>query len=171
MNPAQQKFLKDEIWLLTFGGSFQRNTVYKKEVSEKDRNKFRGELRSFLETQILPNYEKKVDEDQHYNIIIKIIQNSKKSKAILNNNCLSVGTAQKLLNLVLKYYWCLGWLPEPPHFPVDSRIQKCLPFKKRQNWTSIKTLEEYQTIIDCAKGLLLKGETLATWELYNFKRN
>ncbi len=167
---AQALFLKDEIWLLTFGGSFQRNTVYKKEVSEKDRNKFRGELRSFLETEILPIYLNDVNDKVQYNSLTKIIQYSNKHKLILENDSLSIGTAQKLLNLVLKYYWCLGWLPEPPHFPVDSRIQKCIPAKSRKSWTAINSLEEYQSIIDCAKEQLKEGESLAKWELANFKK-
>lgn len=32
------------------------------------------------------------------------------------------GVAQKLLNLYLKYLWCLGEIDTPPHCPVDSRI-------------------------------------------------
>lgn len=109
-------------------------------------------------------------DSKHSAMIISIIENSKKHQSILNNACLSVGTAQKLLNLALKYYWCLGWLPEPPHFPVDSRIQESLPAESRMKWTSISKLDEYQSIIDCATEQLKEGESLARWELHNFKR-
>lgn len=170
MTQPQQDFLKDEIWLLTFGGAFQRNKVYKEGVSEKQRELYRKELRGYFEKEILPAYDKSVEHDEHCAMIEKIANDSSKHKSILSKERLSVGTAQKLLNLVLKYYWCLGWLPEPPHFPIDSRIQTCLPAKGRMSWTKITSMGEYQGIIDCARGKLKEGETLARWELQNFKR-
>ncbi|SDJ63273.1 hypothetical protein SAMN05216338_105731 [Bradyrhizobium sp. Rc2d] len=30
--------------------------------------------------------------------------------------------AQKVLNLLLKYYWCLARIPEPPYCPIDRII-------------------------------------------------
>ncbi|MCG2419360.1 hypothetical protein K8089_10025 [Aequorivita sp. F47161] len=170
MTQPQQDFLKNEIWMLTFGGAFQRNKVYAVKVSEKQREVFRKELRSYFEKEILPAYDKRVEHDAHCAMIEKIVTDSSKYESILEEGNLSVGTAQKLLNLVLKYYWCLGLLPEPPHFPIDSRIQSCLPVKNRMSWTKITSLDEYQTIIDCAKEQLKEGETLARWELANFKR-
>lgn len=171
MAAAQQIFLKTEIWMLTFGGSFQRNKVYAEKVSEKQREVFRKELRSYFEKEILPAYNKAVEHYEHCAMIEKIVTDSSKYKSVLSIEKLSVGTAQKLLNLVLKYYWCLGWVPEPSHFPVDSRIQTCLPVKNRMSWTKITSLDEYQTIIHCAKEQLKEGETLARWELANFRGN
>ena len=171
MTQPQQGFLKDEIWLLTFNGAFQRNKVYIKNTIEKQRKSFREGLRGYIEDVIHPAYQKKVNDQNHGAYIISIIDYTRSFSHLLNNGELNVGAVQKLLNLSLKYYWCLGWLPEPPHFPVDSRIQKCIPAKSRKNWTAINSLEEYRTIIDCARGLLIKSESIATWELYKFKRN
>ncbi len=171
MTLAQEVFLKDELWMLSFGGSFQRNRVYNEGVGEKEREDFRKGLRIYIEDVIHPPYKKQVGDKFHGANIISIIDYSRGFSKLLSNGELNVGTVQKILNLSLKYYWCLGWLPEPPHFPIDSRIQKCLPFKSRKYWTGINNLSEYQTIITCAKGLLKEGESLAMWELTNFKRS
>lgn len=171
MTQSQQEFIKNELWLLSFTGAFQRNNIYVKNITEPQRKSFREGLRSYIEDVIHPAYKKQVGDKPHGANIIAIIDYSRGFSKLLSNGELNVGTVQKILNLSLKYYWCLGWLPEPPHFPIDSRIQKCLPFKKRRPWTSIKTIDEYQTIINCARDLLLKGETLAIWELHNFKRS
>lgn len=170
MFQLQQDFLKTEIWLLTFGGAFQRNKVYKEGVTEKQRESFRIELRKYIESDILPTYQKTLTEEKHRAMIFAIAEHSTIYEAILINDRLSIGTSQKLLNLVLKYYWCLGWLAEPLHFPVDRQIQKSLPAKNRMSWTKITSLDEYQGVIDCARGLLKEGESLARWELDNFKR-
>ena len=167
----QDNFLRNEVWLLSFGGAFQRNTVYKPKTSEKKRLAFRLELREHIETTVLPLYKKKISDKKHSALLIDLIDFSKYHAAILKGGALTVGTAQKLLNLLLKYYWCLGWLPEPPHFPIDSRIQKCLPANQRKSWTQINSLDTYQVIIDCARQQLDKKESLAQWELVNFKRN
>lgn len=114
----QQLFLIDEIWILTFSGASQRNKIYKEDVSEKAKSQFRKELKFYLQSNVLPLYVSKINQSQHVAILISIIDISKYHKDILLNGELSIGTAQKLLNLFLKYYWCLGWVKEPPHFPI-----------------------------------------------------
>lgn len=171
MTLAQEVFLKDELWMLSFGGAFQRNKVYKDGVGEKEREDFRKGLRSYIEDVIHPAYKKQVEDKHHKAYIIAIIDYTRSFSKLLTNGELNVGTVQKILNLSLKYYWCLGLLPEPPHFPIDSQIQKCLPAKSRKSWTRINSLDEYQAIIDCTKSLLMEGESLASWELQNFKRS
>lgn len=171
MLQAQRDFLKDEIWMLSFGGAFQRNAIYNGGVGEKEREIFRKRFQSYIVDMILPAYNKQVGDQNHRANIISIINYTRSFSKILRNGELNVGTVQKILNLSLKYYWCLGWLPEPPHFPIDSRIQKCIPNKHRKSWTRINNLDEYQAIIDCARGLLRGGESLASWELANFRRN
>ena len=40
-----------------------------------------------------------------------------------NGISFKIGHSQKLLNLMLKYYWCLEWLKyTPPHCPIDRMI-------------------------------------------------
>lgn len=170
MTQPQQYFLKDEIWMLTFAGAFQRNKVYKDNVKETPRNTFRKELQEFIEREILPIYKEEIDDEHPYEMIGRVIDFSRKYESVLSNGQLNVGTTQKLLNLALKYYWCLGWMPEPPHFPIDGSIQTRLPVEYRKNWTKIKELSEYKAIIECARTVLEEGETLAGWELENFRK-
>ncbi|MBN3196976.1 hypothetical protein [Pectobacterium versatile] len=59
------------------------------------------------------------------------------------------GVAQKLLNLLLKYLWCLGNIPEPPYCPVDRIILEKTSFRGKVNWTIITRTSEYQRAI-CA---------------------
>lgn len=167
----KEDFLKGEIWLLSFGAAFQRNSIYKPHVSDKDKKAFRKELRTYISNNILPLYKKTVDDKYHNACLVSIVDNSKYHKAILQHGQINIGTAQKLLNLVLKYYWCLGWIEEPPHFPVDRIIQKSLPAKSRRTWTKIYSIEDYMTVIDAARNQLKNGETLAQWELKNYSRN
>lgn len=167
---AQQSFIINEVWILTFGGATQRNKIYKEGDSDIDKTAFRKELKYYIQSVILSRYANFVDEAQHIETLNSIIDVSKDHKDILVNGKLSIGTAQKLLNLSLKYYWCLGWIKEPPHFPIDRIIQLKLPKIVRKNWTEIDALEDYLSIIEAAKKELGKGETLAQWELKNFDR-
>jgi len=49
MNNLQKTFIDNEIWILTFGGGFQRSNVYKKDVSDQERKK----LRDYIKTNII----------------------------------------------------------------------------------------------------------------------
>ena len=117
-------------------------------------------MKNYIQNTILPKYENKVDENkvdekQHKKNLKSIIEKSKEYNSILNGGQLSIGTVQKLLNLSLKYYWCLGHIPEPPHFPIDRIIQKKLPSDSRKNWTEM-SFEDYSSIIESAKNNLEK---------------
>jgi len=167
---AKNEFLKNEIWLLAFGGAFQRSNIYKPNTTELERKHFRIKLRGFIEDTILERYNKKVDESDLLEAISSISGFTQNFKDELKQP-LKIGVSQKLLNLVLKYYWCLGWIAEPPHFPVDRIIQKELPLHKRMNWTTLDSIEDYMSIVAEARNQLQKDETPATWELRNFRRN
>jgi|SRR5690554_403525 len=168
----QQTFINKEIWILTFGGAFQRANIYASNVSEKQRNVFRAALSKYVEEIVFPQYKKAVNEESHINNIKKIISFSKGYESrVLSNNQLKFGVAQKILNLYLKYQWCLGNIQPPPHFPIDRIIQQKLKFKPIINWTSMKSEEEYKSIIECArKDAEEKGVSLAEWELEEFTR-
>ena len=128
-------------------------------------------MKDYIQNTILPLYENKVNEKKHIKNLKSIIENSKKYSSILKDDKLSIGTVQKLLNLLLKYFWCLGLIPEPPHFPIDRIIQKRLPRVSRKNWTELLSEKDYSSIINAAKDYLEDGETLAQWELEKYQRN
>ena len=92
---------------------------------------------------------------------------------ILNNGKLNIGVSQKLLNLVLKYYWCLGEIATPPHCPIDRIIQeKGLKSKSIVNWTSMSDIDVYLNLIHKIKQVAdKKGQSIAEWELEVFTRS
>ena len=166
----QQEFLIEEIWILSFGGAFQRSGIYSN-ATEAQRNTFRKKLRTYIEDNLLPQYKNSVSEEQHIANLLNIIKFSTNFKDILSNGKLNLGISQKLLNLVLKYLWCLGEIATPPHFPIDRIIQQKINNKPLVNWTGLAQIEEYLKIIRLAEVLAKKQNmSLAQWELENFSR-
>lgn len=152
-------------------GAFQRANVYKKSIPEIEKVYFKRMLKGYLDNLIQTSYLKPVTETEHLENIKGVIRFTKCSKNILTNQQLNFGVAQKLLNLYLKYHWCLNLIPTPPHFPVDSIIQKQLGLKVVA-WTKMQHETEYLRIINHAKKQLSKHgcKTIAELELLLFSR-
>ncbi|MEP2772924.1 MAG: hypothetical protein ABJH05_12305 [Fulvivirga sp.] len=163
-------FIHNELWILVFGAAFQRAKIYKKGVIEKQKMNFRRGLKTLVVDDIIPKYKESVKESEHLKYIRQINDFSEEYAVILNNDRLTFGVSQKILNLALKYYWCLGEIKEPPHFPVDRRIQQKIPGHQVISWTNLNCEEEYLSIIDAAKSKLANGQCLAEWKLENFNR-
>ena len=67
-----------------------------------------------------------------------------------------------MLNLYLKYQWCLGNIKEPPHFPVDRIIQqklngwaraKGIPQLELMHWTRFTDEKHYLEVINLARSI------------------
>lgn len=181
MDEDQKDFIKNEIWTLTLGAAFQRANVYLKSASEEQKSKFKIELEQFIEASILPYYQinTEIPDDEHLKRINHISDFTSRYSRILQNGKLNFGVSQKLLNLLLKYLWCLFDYPIPPHFPLDRRIQEYLRILADErnisrmpitNWTQITDEKIYLSIIDYIRTYFLKDETLAEFELIHFKR-
>ncbi len=168
----KEAYLNNEIWTLTFGAAFQRANVYKKSaIDDDEKQKFKQDTRSFIETKLMPLYKKgKVDENTHLKSIIKLSDFTKSHSKILSGGKLNIGVSQKLLNLYLKYLWCLDKIQTPPHFPVDRRIQEILGFSDIISWTKITKIEDYTKIINQTKKHLGKYKSLAELELHVYER-
>ncbi|MCW5521112.1 hypothetical protein J1N09_14785 [Aureitalea sp. L0-47] len=177
------KFLNNEIWILTFGGGFQRANIYKKNHPETVRTAFRSALRNKIEELVSKDYKVSVFEDSHIENIQSLVTFSKNLKVANVSIPINFGVAQKLLNLYLKYQWCLGNLKEnPPHFPVDRLIQielnkeakkMNLPRLKVEAWTQFEDDVNYRKIIDHAKAIRDRKDkklSLAELELSIFER-
>lgn len=172
MNNSKQIFLHNEFWLLTFGGAFQHVNVYKKDVSELDRKEFRLALKSFVTEHIIPQYKMSLCEMSHILNLEGIVAFSEKWHEILNNGKLNIGVSQKLLNLILKYYWCNGEISTPPHCPVDRIIQVKGLKTEPLSWSKITDIKVYLGIINkFRKEAEKKNLTIAEWELEVFQRN
>lgn len=80
-------------------------------------------------------------------------------------NELNIGAVQKLLNMLCKYYWCAGWIQEPPHLPIDRDMLGTI--KSATAWTHLDSIDEYKELIAAFKEKS-KAEgfnSLAQWEL------
>lgn len=169
---AQRKFLDAEVFSMTLAATVQRSKLYTPGLSEKDREPFQASLRAALEL-AAEKYTNNVPEAQHVNNITDLATLlSHKHPTLLTAGRMKFGHAQKALNLYLKYLWCLGKLPIPPHCPIDSIILKKIPKFTQERWTQLDSHERYECIIAAAKVKAKeKGLSLAAWELdeYNAK--
>ena len=180
----KKSFINNEIWILTFAGGFQRAKIYTGVIDEKQRSAYRQLLRNYIEELVAKHYQKNVSDAEHLEHINSIIAFSNSQMEFKENVKMNFGIAQKLLNLYLKYLWCLGELKiVPPHFPVDriiheelNKTAKDTGLKKFEiaSWTQFDDEKHYLQIINFAKELT-KIESyshfnLAELELYLFER-
>lgn len=160
-------FIKNEIFILTVLGAFGRNGVYGNSATETDKLQFRNDIKALL-VELEDKYKNKVTEEEHLLILGRLksdIEN--KGKKTLKKSSISFGTVQKLLNLYLKYLWCLGFTAEPPNCPIDRIILNTIKDYKT-SWTKMDK-KEYITAINKIRAV--KGiKSIAEWELNEFKR-
>ena len=167
MDAHQERFLKDELFSLTLMATVQRAGVYRPGTTERERKEFRLALQKRLE-KTAQSYASKVSEDTHITNIIELsTQLSAAHGEVLQRNRFRVGTAQKALNLYLKYLWCIGRIPEPPHCPFDSQIIAKLPTYKGLGWTALDSEDAYRDLVKAAK-TKAQGCSLAAWELETY---
>lgn len=171
---AQLNYLVSELGILAWGASVQRAHIYKNGIdpAPKPVGEFRQHATRFLSSELLPQYKYLVDESQHYRNIERLIKfATEKGQTVLGPQGYKYGVAQKLLNLTLKYHWCLGLAEEPPHCPVDRTVINKTRFKGKINWTEINDRTKYKTIIEDVRRLALaQGLSIAVWELTCFSR-
>jgi hypothetical protein len=168
------EFIKDELWILAWAGSVQRAKLYKDDIdaSSKDVSKFRESVIKFITDNLIAQYFSGCTEEQHYENIKRLIDHANNvDPGILNDSGYKYGVAQKLLNLALKYYWCLGIVSAPPHCPVDRIIISKTKYSGKINWTQITNRLDYQKVIEEIK-VLAKARQLSIpeWELAIFNR-
>jgi hypothetical protein len=170
--PARQKFLVSELWILSWGASVQRASLFKPGTSEFDRRRFRDRVIVFATDRILGAYASAVSEATHErNISLLSAYGTDEGKTILGPQGYKIGVAQKLLNLQLKYLWCLGLIAEPPHCPIDRVVIAKSALRDEVAWTQITEIETYRRVIRALKPLADQmGQSLACWELHSYDR-
>ena len=170
------KFLAQETFALTVNGAIGRNRTYRDGVDEKSKREFRESLRCWLSSKVREYRAERIGDKQHLTNIETLSSTlSKHHGDILLCGRFRIGTAQKALNLYLKYCWARGVVPEPPHCPIDSivlaQITKCASGVRCRicadvTWTKIRCIHEYVHFVDKAKARAdEKGLSLARWEL------
>jgi hypothetical protein len=169
VDKKQTEFLERDFWSAAWNASVQRASVYKKNLSEEERRHFKKQVFRFINDDLMPFYTKKCSEEQHYeNIKRLVVFGTECGREILEGNIYKYGIAQKLLNLLLKYYWCIGRVSEPPHCPIDSIILNKLGLNEIK-WTKMVQKSEYERVIEKIKMKLTQEEpTIARWELIHY---
>jgi|SRR5208337_3033874 len=158
----QQTFLADEFFSMTLMATVQRGRLYREGSSEDSREAFRRALRSRLE-RLREQYAAGVSEDQHL-ANIENLANELSGSDALKERRFRIGSAQKALNLYLKYMWCSGRVATPPHCPFDSVVLSRLPSCRNVRWTQLDSLDAYKQLVQEARKAA-GGNSLAEWEL------
>lgn len=167
----KDKFLNREFWTLTFAAAFQRANVYRDNVSDTQKSDFKSKTRAFIEKSLMTYYsENIVTDEMHIENIKKLSDFTSEFQSILQNGKLNFGVSQKMLNLYLKYLWCHNKITEPPHFPVDRRIQENIGFRPIVSWTRFEDSIDYMRIIDFVREKNNEFPTIAEFELKYFER-
>lgn len=155
----KEVFLLTQAWNSTVRASFGRTGLYQKNISLAKKEKLRNELFKELKKSVFPLYQTKVGHEEHNKNICSVSEKlAQIYKDVINSDAGIIGVSQKLLNLYLKYLWCLNeGFPTPPHFPVDWQFQsKLLKLYKKHKiktsfeiipWTTLKRIEDYEKII------------------------
>lgn len=165
MDSAQKRdFLRREFHDLTLRAVVQRSKIYSPHVTAHGRTSLHRGLSHALDT-LAREYAHPVSEEQHLRHIGELADRiSADCPGALRGNRFRLGPAQKALNLFLKYLWCAGWIPTPPHCPFDSIIIGTLPHASRCAWTDLDSMAQYQQLVAAARRIA-GDRTLAQWEL------
>ena len=160
----REDFIEAELFQLTVGAVTQRGSVYAPGLSEKARRLVHGTLRQLL-IDVSPQYEPGgVSDERHMENIDQIAQaTTMRHAALLRDGRFRIGSAQKALNLHLKYQWCLRQIPIPPHCPFDAYVLRAIP-AWRTPWTRIESLRQYADLVAAARAVAGQ-HALAEWEL------
>ena len=138
-------------------------------VPEKDRLTVHHTLRLRLES-AAEAMNGAANESAHFAAIEGLSEGlSTECGSLLKNGRFRIGSAQKALNLFLKYYWCAGWLPEPPHCPFDAIVLRQIKSWDGPTWTVLDSLADYRRLVEKAKEVA-GGEKLARWELALYEK-
>ena len=161
---SKDDFILSQVLMMTHAATLQRNKVYLDSATEIEKKKLRENLSALL-LNLLADYKKDVCEDRHVKNIELIADSlTKQHKDILNNSRFKIGSAQKALNIFLKYMWCLNKTSEPPHCPIDMIILKKVPKFSNTSWTKLDSIQKYVDIIDAIRAMT-NNESISQWEL------
>lgn len=161
-------YIKSEVFALAWNGAVQHNGIYLAGTPDDIRQKIEKHAKKFLVDLVESKYKKKLNEEDHIRNIETVANNiTREYSSCLQNKIFRIGTAQKLLNLLLKYYWCLGYIEMPPHCPIDKIVLDRARIHD-VSWTRIATIAEYNAVIARVKEFA-KGEPLSEWELSFWK--
>lgn len=161
-----RRFLEDQFHGMVLQATVQRARIYAPDSSEASREAFRRSLWEQLDL-LTSGYRQPVGEAEHVENIRRLATRLTRSHGpALREGRVRIGPAQKALNLMLKYHWCAGWIPEPPHCPLDAIIIGMLPRNLQRNWTDLDSVSDYRELMRAARARAEAERcSLAQWEL------
>lgn len=173
----QHRFIDDEILQSVFRASLSRGKnapIYKQGVSDSQKREFRDFIKQELRT-LAAEYRAAISQDEHVENVTRLQKRlNERGTALLHAHGtdaahITFGRAQKLLNLYLKFCWCLGWTNEPPQCPLDSLILAELRCNS-PCWTSARFQKE--NYVDAMRICAVRAGngSIAQWELDTFNR-
>ncbi len=161
----KNRFLRNEMWMLSLQGGFQRAYCYNLSTKDIEARKvvFKKSLRAHIDDNLLPQYSQEISDERHMANIRSIIELSQQYAEIFSKGMINFGISQKILNLYLKYLWVAGVIPTPPHFPVDRIIQEKLRIRDLQPWTQFELGDgKYEAVIEAARAILYERKLKKT---------
>lgn len=169
---TKREYLLNELWILSWGASVQRANLFRQTASDEKKSKFRRAVIGYANKKLIPSYFSQVTEMTHISNISRLsAYGTKVGENVLQKNGYKFGVAQKLINLQLKYLWCLDVVVEPPHCPVDRIIINKTRLREKVSWTKMVDLNEYKEVIAAIREVADRsGQTVARWELEVYDR-
>jgi hypothetical protein len=168
-----RNFLEREAISSAWRASTQRANIFRIK-NDKNVPKFKKEILKFIVGELIPQYKNKVSEEQHSENIEQLVACGTelgKKWELLREHGYKFGTAQKLLNVLLKYNWCFGIVEEPPHCPIDRIILDHAERGHGIKWTSITKRQDYESAIELIRKQANSRElSIAVWELREYAR-
>lgn len=165
MDKVKKEFILKIALSNAHSAAFQRGTVYKENTTDKEKIMFKRFFRSRL--RILEDvYKQPINEKEHINIITAFANEITTNYAhVLNNGKLRFGTAQKAVNLYLKFLWTLGYMDtQPVHCPLDRIVLKKIGSSVK--WTELDCPNEYKKLIENVQVIAdINNQTIAEWEI------
>lgn len=172
LTASQHAFLVYELGLLSLKAALSTRAadtpIYAAECKEHQRGTVKDSFRQVL-ADVQSMYKgERVTETDHVNFIADTAdQLSSNHASELYKGRFRFGVCQKLINIHLKYLWVAGFVPEPPHCPIDGIVRDLAGLG--YDWTSSDSREEYDAAIADLREVA-GPRTLSVWELEEFRR-
>lgn len=161
-----QTHLQDFVLDSAFSANLYDNPIFND--SFNDNQVLKNDMNKFIKEYLFNIYmELIVEETIKGKFVIDSIEDLKKEitdryDKILYKNRISVLVVQQIINLYLKYLWCLGYISEPPFCPINKNIFKIANVKV--SLKNIDSIVEYENVLSIIKQEA-KDKSLAVWEL------
>jgi len=173
-NDPRRNFLRSEFCLLSMGAALSTRDksypIYCRNVDSSRREPAKAALRKIVLSLDSRYSTSSVTDEQHVAFISYVAAHlSSTHEHFWHKGRFRYGIAQKLINLQLKYLWVSGFIPEPPHCPVDGIIRDLTSLE--YDWTRNDSATDYTKAIKAIRCIAsTAGLSLSEWELRSFNR-